>query len=822
MRSVKILIVDDHPAVRNGVRSLLSTRSEWTVCGEAREGYEAVEKAKSSRPDIVLMDISMPRMDGLEATRIIRREIPETEVIIISQNDTKLVSRQTAEVGAREYIAKADLGRDLLQTIDKIIKQQLTNRSAAHDTIKPRERADVKNEPPTGQASDSPAAIHSTDTESSLANSQMSNLLAAIVDSSDDAIISKNLDGIITSWNKSAQRIFGYSAEEAIGKHITLIIPEDRREEEISILARLRRGERVDHFQTVRIRKDGTTLDVSLTISPVRDSAGRVIGASKVARDITTQTRVEQALRESEERFRAIVDTTPECVALIAPDGTLLHMNLPGLEMVSAHSAEDVIGKNIYDLIAPEDRDKFRAFNKKICAGIRGSLEFDIVGLKGRRLRMEMHAAPLQNPDGSIVQLGISRDVTERKRAEERERKISAEAVAAQAKFRAVFEQTTQFAGIMTKDGRLIDANKLCLEACGYRAEEVLGRLFWETAWWRKFPESQTKIRTATPRVAEGVPYREILNYSLADGTERLVDFALYPIVDEQGLVLFLHPTGVDITDLKRAEENYRKLAETLEAEVRARTVELENRNVEVLRQSELLREFSQRLLQAQDEERRHIARELHDSAGQTLTVLGINLSQLIQKAGRNAPNLAADAEKIQEQVQQLHREIRTASYLLHPPLLDETGLPSALSWYVQGLGERSGLDITLDISKEVGRLPHHMELVVFRLVQECLTNIHRHSGSKTAVIKIARTADMITVEVRDQGKGMSPAKLTDIQSKGSGVGIRGMRERVRQFAGNVNIESDAAGTRIFVTIPIPKIAVPEERNGIKPLPAAV
>src|SRR5580698_7458637 len=123
---------------------------------------------------------------------------------------------------------------------------------------------------------------------------EITGLLAAIVASSDDAIISKNLDGTITSWNKSAERIFGYSPEEAIGQHITLVIPPERRSEESDILARIRRGERVDHFHTVRRRKDGTFLDVSLTISPVRDSLGNVVGASKVARDISEQMQTER------------------------------------------------------------------------------------------------------------------------------------------------------------------------------------------------------------------------------------------------------------------------------------------------------------------------------------------------------------------------------------------------------------------------------------------------------------------------------------------------------------------------------------------------
>jgi signal transduction histidine kinase len=184
----------------------------------------------------------------------------------------------------------------------------------------------------------------------------------------------------------------------------------------------------------------------------------------------------------------------------------------------------------------------------------------------------------------------------------------------------------------------------------------------------------------------KGTPYREILRYSLADGTERVMQFALYPIVDEKGKVIFLHPTGVDITGQKRTEENYQRLAETLEAEVRARTRELEEKNTDILRQSEQVRDLSLRLMNMQDQERRHIAREPHDSAGPTLSVLGMSLGALIQTAETVAPELVKDGERIEELVQQLRREIRTTSYLLHPPLLDENGLTSALSWYVQGL----------------------------------------------------------------------------------------------------------------------------------------
>jgi signal transduction histidine kinase len=231
----------------------------------------------------------------------------------------------------------------------------------------------------------------------------------------------------------------------------------------------------------------------------------------------------------------------------------------------------------------------------------------------------------------------------------------------------------------------------------------------------------------------------------------------------------------------------------------------LELRNADVMRQSEQLRELSWQMLRIQDDERRHIARELHDSAGQLLTVLAMNLSTLIRTAQQRAPELAESAEEARDLVHQLTSEIRTTSYLLHPPLLDEEGLRSAISWYVRGLTERSGLEIAFKISEGFGRLPREMELAIFRLVQESLTNIHRHSGSKRATIEISRTPEQVLLEVWDEGKGISREKLADIQSRGAGFGIRGMRERARQFNGEMTIESSGKGTLFRVTMPQPK-----------------
>ena len=156
------------------------------------------------------------------------------------------------------------------------------------------------------------------------------------------------------------------------------------------------------------------------------------------------------------------------------------------------------------------------------------------------------------------------RDITARKQAEERERQLAAETAVATAKFRAVFDQSGVFAGIMTLDGIVIEANRLCLEACGFRREEVIGRSFWECGWWSASEEVRAKIQAGTVLATQGTPYREVLPYVWADGTERVVDFALHPIRDETGRVVFLHPTGVDITEVKRAQQEREQLLEKL------------------------------------------------------------------------------------------------------------------------------------------------------------------------------------------------------------------------------------------------------------------
>jgi PAS domain S-box-containing protein len=397
---------------------------------------------------------------------------------------------------------------------------------------------------------------------------------------------------------------------------------------------------------------------------------------------------------------------------------------------------------------------------------------------------------------------------------EQQHRKLAEEAAAATAKFRAVFEQTTVFAAIMNLDGSVVDANRLCLEVCGYRSEEVLGKPFCETPWWRNHPESQEKIRAATPRAAEGTPYRETLLYSFADGSEHIVDFALFPIRDHDGKVLFLHPTGVDITERNRAEAELLQSREHLERTVDERTQELgaslatlESEIVLRKTTEKALRELSARTLRLQDEERRRFARDLHDSTGQTLAALKISLDSLQELMTQisRAPSLLNDLEALAEQALQ---EVRTTSHLLHPPMLDEVGFSSAAQWYVDGFGKRSGIKTTLELAVRPP-LTKDEELVFFRILQESLTNVLRHSGSQSVDIRLDADENDAILSIRDYGGGLPPETLISFRetAAGVGVGLGGMRQRVLELGGHLKVDSDEHGTCITATLPLTKAA---------------
>ena len=368
-------------------------------------------------------------------------------------------------------------------------------------------------------------------------------LLAAVVDSSEDAIISKSLDGIIRSWNRSAERMFGWTEDEALGQPITIIIPSELHDQEVEILKRLRAGERIEHLETVRKKKSGESIEVSLTIAPIRDGRGTIVGASKIARDITARKQTE-------------------------------------------------------------------------------------------------------------------------------------------AKLKAAYDH--------------------------------------------------------------------------------------------------------------------------LEERVHERTVQLWENNAELVKHEKAVRELSGRLLQLQDEERRRIARELHDSVGQLLAAASMTVSKVSRARAELSPEVNESVKEIVGLLEQASREIRTMSHLLHPPMLDEVGLDSAVRGFIEGFAQRSNIDVSFVVSPGFERLSQDHEIAIFRVVQECLTNIHRHSGSKTAKILLSRRDGLVHCEISDQGKGIPDIhQLAPNSSATIGVGLRGMTERVRQLGGILEIYSNSEGTTIAIELPV-------------------
>jgi len=352
-------------------------------------------------------------------------------------------------------------------------------------------------------------------------------------------------------------------------------------------------------------------------------------------------------------------------------------------------------------------------------------------------------------------------------------------------------------------DGTIVRVNQTLLNWTGYAREDLVsskrlqdlltvpGKIFYETQF---APLLQMQGRVKEVALDLVCPDRAPLPVLVNSSHQARPD----------GGPSLIHSAFFDATDRTRYERDLLLARRELETEAKNRTAELEREVQERKRAEDDLRELTTQLLRLRDDERRRLARELHDSVGQMLAAVRMNAALIEAESNTLSPQASAAVSENARWIEEISSEIRTISHLLHPPLLDEVGLKSALTWYVEGLAERANMKINLNMSSEIGRLPEEQEVAIFRIVQECLTNVHRHSGSATASIRIAISEETIQVEVMDQGKGIKRERLTELRTSVAGVGLRGMRERAKQFGGSLEISSGPHGTSVTARFPKP------------------
>lgn len=490
-----------------------------------------------------------------------------------------------------------------------------------------------------------------------------------------------------------------------------------------------------------------------------------LIMSSEVAR----RARAETIAKENEEKYRLLVSGVRDhAIIRIDLEGRIITWN-QGAQRLFGYSSLEILGESFFRLYQSCEEDTPRrhlstAFEKghvnDECRQVRkdGSIFWATADLT--LLRNDEG-----QPRGYAV---ITRDITERRQQRE-------EIAQREAQLNAFFFHAPVGLAVLDQSLYFQKINAPFAELTGLLPGEHIGRPVGDV-----ITDMASQIEPLVRRVAQ--TGESILNQEIrgpmpsSPGHTGWWLKSFFPITQEGGKVTQIGVIVQDITGQKRAEISVRSL--------------------------------SGRLLQIRDDERRRLARDLHDSLGQTLTAVKMNLSYL----GRDTSGLdergnSAVAES-KELIENALKEVRTLSHLLHPPMLDEVGLLPAIRWYANGFAQRSGIQVELELPTNLRRLPTELETAVFRVLQESLTNVHRHSGSPTATVRLHAEDGRLHLYVTDQGRGIPPDKLAFRQESTTiGVGLLGMRERLRQFDGKLEVSSDSQGTRIHAIIPLSEAA---------------
>ena len=607
-----------------------------------------------------------------------------------------------------------------------------------------------------------------TERKKSLAALQRANELnRQILSSAQEGIVVHDRQLRYVLWNPFMERLSGMKEKDVLGKHPLELFPFLA---EWGFYARL---------EMALAGKVTSLLDVPYTVpqtqrhgwcnnnfAPLRDETGEIVGVVGTVTDITEHKRREQQLRESE-AFLAQAEELANMgsweldVETQTMKWSAHFYRMLGLEPETAPLSH----ARALEIVHPDDRElAMRTGNEMLSRGASADNVLRFVTANGDVRLFHSRAIAITDGAGRVLRVrGMSQDITERKREEERLSR--SEAVLSQA------EQLTN-SGSWELDLRTGKStlSKHLLQMYGLASEEDWNPdVFWE----RVHPADRERAREITDRAAADCkPFEYIVRYRAPDETLRVHSVRAIQIPGADGRTERSIGVAQDITNQTRVEEELRRL--------------------------------SQELLRARDDERRNVARTLHDSAGQSFVALKMVLGSLRERL----PEKEARSRELLESAIELAggaiREVRTLSYLMHPPLLDEVGLASTLQWYAKGFAERSGIEVSVDVPENFGRHSQEIETTLFRVVQEALTNAHRYSGSRTARIRLAIEGGQIRTEVQDQGCGMQLSLPTENLPAPLGVGIAGMRERIKQLNGVFGIESaPGQGTTIRAILPL-------------------
>jgi PAS domain S-box-containing protein len=635
---------------------------------------------------------------------------------------------------------------------------------------------------------------------------------AAIVESSDDAIIAKTLDGVISAWNAAAERMFGYAEHEALGQPITIIIPPDLHEEEYEILRRLRGGERIDHYETVRVTKAGEYVDVSLTISPLRDPAGRIIGCSKIARDITKAKQAAAALRQSEQRLTRevagaktlqsistllISQSTPEslydqilgaAMELMASDAASVqmlatdHTSLKLLAWTNFHPDSAAfwqrveVGAGSTCSKALSDNERTVVADIEACdfmagtpdqqeyrrSGIRAVQSTPLRSRTGRPLGMlSTHWRTPQTPTEDDFRLF---DVLARQAADLIERTLAEEALReSEERFRLIANTAPVMIWMSGTEEEITYLNQTWLDYAGRPLDAAVEQLRAMVL----HPDEAERCREVYEKAFEQrEPFQLEHRLRRHDGEYRWVVTAGVPRYHADGSFVGYIGTSVDITE--------RKLAEAALA--------------------------SQKLIEAHEEEKTRIARELHDDISQRMTLMRMHLGILKESLPASATDLEQEIGEVYRQIGDLAADIQTLSHALHSPKLELIGLKAAVAGFCEELSNRHDVTIDVHVENIPEALPPEISLCLYRVLQEALQNVLKHSGSRRAHVSLSGQINAINLTVKDSGPGFDPHEAM----RGPGLGLTSMKERLKVVGGQLSIHSQRGhGTTIHAVAPL-------------------